>query len=225
MNISPTSATWVKPQPNVQTSAQRNQSIPSPETQLISGKKEAFAKAFYTQQEAPWLEPHTFIYNEVTEIRPRTKQEYIESTYGWSLIMSRVQSSHFNEFRNELMDLRPDLKSSNFSYTLGDDAELKIIDLDKKLGNDELKYLTDAINQKNDFKESARTHAKIIMALVDHDSDTFKGQYKLDLTNFQDVIDLGMIAASKKNDPREIWINQIKQNAERKEPSCIDIRV
>ncbi|KAA8713882.1 hypothetical protein F4W70_08680 [Pseudomonas cannabina] len=88
--------------------------------------------------------------------------------------MSRIESDHLSKFRNELMELRPDLAGINFSYTLGDDAELKIINLDGKLGEHELKFLTDAINKKTDFKEAAREHAKIIMTLVDHDTETFR---------------------------------------------------
>ncbi|POP89659.1 hypothetical protein CXB40_29680 [Pseudomonas syringae pv. avii] len=108
--------------------------------------------------------------------------------------MSRIQSSCYQKLRAELVDLRPDLAGKNFSYTVGDDAELKIIDLDDKLGTNEIKYLSDAINQKTQLKDAALTHAKILMTLADHDTDTFKGTYKFDLLNFKNIIDLGKIA-------------------------------
>ncbi|KPW22075.1 hypothetical protein ACKUFS_15945 [Pseudomonas cannabina] len=230
MNILPANAALIKPQSYVQNAAQRVPTIRSPEIHPTPGRKEEFAKAFYTREDEPWLNifysytDHTA--SEVkTEMRRTTKQEYIESTYGWSALEAEIQSCHFQKFRNELLDLRPDLAGASFSYTLGDDAELKIIDVNKKLGEHELKYLSDVINQKAEFKESARKQAKLIMTLVDHDTDTFNGQYKLDLTNFQDVIDLGTIAACKKNDPRDIWINQVRQHAEKKEMSLVDIRI
>ncbi|KPX45954.1 hypothetical protein ALP91_100595, partial [Pseudomonas savastanoi pv. glycinea] len=181
----------------------------SPEDKPALSKKEEFANAFYTREEEPWLQ---FTSNHPDEkdptkkvIRPMTKELYLEHLNVDALLMSELQSCFYQEFRAELIDLRPDLTGKNFSYTIGDDAELKIIDLDDKLGINEIKYLSDAINQKTHLKDAAITHAKILMTLADHDTDTFKGTYKLDLLNFQNIIDLGKIALSKKDDPSVLF--------------------
>ncbi|KPB88362.1 hypothetical protein ALQ72_02275 [Pseudomonas syringae pv. maculicola] len=178
--------------------------------------------------EEPWLQ---FTSNHTDDkdptkkvIRPMTKERYLENLNADAILMSRIQSSCYQKLRAELVDLRPDLAGKNFSYTVGDDAELKIIDLDDKLGTNEIKYLSDAINQKTQLKDAALTHAKILMTLADHDTDTFKGTYKLDLLNFKNIIDLGKIALSKKDDPSEIWINQIKEKAEKNSTHLIDTR-
>ncbi|SDR24900.1 hypothetical protein [Pseudomonas cannabina] len=179
MNIPPASITRLNSLIPVPASARTTPLDTLPETKSTLSTKEAAAKAFYTREDQPWLNrPYRYTDHtqpEVkTEIRSMTKQEYIEDAYAWSGLMSRIESDHLSKFRNELMELRPDLAGINFSYTLGDDAELKIINLDGKLGEHELKFLTDAINKKTDFKEAAREHAKIIMTLVDHDTETFR---------------------------------------------------
>ncbi|KPW50057.1 hypothetical protein ALO95_03903 [Pseudomonas syringae pv. antirrhini] len=200
----------------------------SPEAKPKLSEKEEFANAFYTRVEEPWLQ---FTSNHTDDkdptkkvIRPMTKERYLENLNADAILMSRIQSSCYQKLRAELVDLRPDLAGKNFSYTVGDDAELKIIDLDDKLGTNEIKYLSDAINQKTQLKDAALTHAKILMTLADHDTDTFKGTYKLDLLNFKNIIDLGKIALSKKDDPSEIWINQIKEKAEKNSTHLIDTR-
>ncbi|SDR54024.1 hypothetical protein [Pseudomonas cannabina] len=158
MNIPPASITRLNSLIPVPASARTTPLDTLPETKSTLSTKEAAAKAFYTREDQPWLNrPYRYTDHtqpEVkTEIRSMTKQEYIEDAYAWSGLMSRIESDHLSKFRNELMELRPDLAGINFSYTLGDDAELKIINLDGKLGEHELKFLTDAINKKQILKK------------------------------------------------------------------------
>ncbi|NAS98458.1 hypothetical protein CU664_16910 [Pseudomonas syringae pv. actinidifoliorum] len=229
MRISSITSDFILPQSRPEKSLPPEEAPLTSAVKLVPNTKEELAKAFYTREKEPWLKSfYTFTDHTgpvaKTEIRPMTKERYLEYLNADAILMSRIQSSCYQKFRAELIDLRPDLAGKNFSYTIGDDAELKIIDLDDKLGTNEIKYLSDAINQKTQFKDAAVRHAKILMTLADHDTDTFKGTYKLDLLNFQNVIDLGKIALSKKDDPSEIWINQIKEKAEKYSAHLIDTR-
>ncbi|MBI6855996.1 hypothetical protein YA0002_24845, partial [Pseudomonas cichorii] len=126
--------------------------------------------------------------------------------------------------RKELVELRPDLANKGFGYTLGDDAQIKVISYENSLNEDEIKWLTKTLNNIEELKENVISHAKIMMELVDHDTEKFGGKYILNLMNFQDTIDYGKVVAVKRNDMSEEWIRQIHQNAEKREPSLIDIR-
>ncbi|KAA8696631.1 Uncharacterized protein ALO80_00706 [Pseudomonas caricapapayae] len=229
MRINSIISDFILPQSRPENSLQPEQPLLTPSIKSVPTTKEELAQAFYTREEEPWLKSfYTFTDYTApvakTEMRQMTKERYLEYLNADAILMSRIQSSCYQKFRAELVDVRPDLAEKNFSYTIGDDAELKIIDLDDKLGTNEIKYLSDAINQKNQFKDAAVRHAKILMTLADHDTETFKGTYKLDLLNFQNIIDLGKIALSKKDDPSEIWINQIKEKAEKNSAHLIDTR-
>ncbi|RMQ49828.1 hypothetical protein ALQ04_01305 [Pseudomonas cichorii] len=188
--------------------------------------KEARAKAFYTREEEPWK--GEFYYNgkigaEETKT-PMTKEKFLRFEEMKSASQLRIQQSIYDRFRKELIELKPDLASKGFSYTLGDDAEIKVISYDNSLSEDEIKWLTKALNDMDSFKESVQSHARTMMTLVDHDTETFGGKYNLNLLNFQDTIDYGKIVAIRKNNLNEEWIKQIHQNAEKRETHIIDIK-
>lgn len=99
----------------------------------------------------------------------------------------------YDSFRKELQETHPDIARKNFGFTLTESASIKIIDYDNSLTENDTSVLTHAINGFREFKEQLQHHAKTIMTLVDHDHETFGGRYKLNISNFQDVIDYGKI--------------------------------
>ncbi|KPL65553.1 hypothetical protein PVFL_06195 [Pseudomonas viridiflava] len=131
------------------------------------------------------------------------------------------QYSFFCYFKEQILDTRPDLAEKSFSFTLGDDAEIKILDSGKSLSDDDLKWLTRAINSDVDFKSSVRQGAKLIMSLVDHDPKKFSGKTNLSLLNFQHIIDLGKVL-SHPIDMTEGWMKQVKEQDEKNGNSLID---
>ncbi|WP_231500855.1 hypothetical protein [Pseudomonas viridiflava] len=131
------------------------------------------------------------------------------------------QYAFFNLFKAQVSDTRPDLAEKSFSFTLGDDAEIKILDSGKSLSDDDLKWLTRAINSDVDFKSSVRQGAKLIMSLVDHDPKNFSGKTNLTLLNFQDIVDLGKVFSCP-IDITEGWMNQVKEHDKKNRDSLID---
>ncbi|MBX8529711.1 hypothetical protein K5D32_08575 [Pseudomonas cichorii] len=227
MNISSVVSNAVKPQlPSVQPGLSTPAKTAVSEAEPTLSAKEARAKEFYTREEEPW-KGKFYIYSDdfiKSEKRPMTKEHYLKHLESSAWINLTVQQSYYDSFRKELIELRPDLANKGFSYTLGDDAQIKIIATENSLSEDEIKWLTDTLNNIEAFKESVQSHAKAMMALVDHDTERFGGKYILNLMNFQDTIDYGKIVAVRKNDLSEEWIRQIHENAEKREPSLIDIR-
>lgn len=188
-------------------------------------EKEAKSKAFYTKEVEPW-KSGTIHYNEgnVTKTRPMTKDEYLDYTKSMSMIDIEVQQCQFARFRENLISIRPDLAGINISYTLDDEAHIKILDPDKVFSCEQLEWLSGAMNNLKDFKETVQSHAKKIMTLVDHDTETFGNRYTLNLMNFADTIDYGKIISVK--DQHEInnaWVKQVYENGQHRGEPVVDI--
>jgi len=224
MNISSMNSVSFKPQLPLQMTATKAIPTPAPDHKTVQEKKEAFAQAFYTKKEEPWR--GTFYqysdYTGTNETREMTKDQYIDSMKRKSELQLRILRSDHDKFQRNLMSIRPDLAQKNFSFTLGDDAELMILDPNGTLSPGEKNLLTDTLNTKTDIKGIVQTHAKIMMTLVDHDTKTFQGQYKLSLLNIHNVIDYGKVIESRKNDMNEGWTGQIRQNLKEENSSLID---
>ncbi|WP_122668400.1 hypothetical protein [Pseudomonas viridiflava] len=186
-------------------------------------KKEAFAKDFYTKEEEPWKGQFVNCGDNTikNELREMTKEQYLTFASMEASIELSNQYSFFCYFKEQILDTRPDLAEKNFSFTLGDDAEIKILDSGKSLSDDDLKWLTRAINSDVDFKSSVRQGAKLIMSLVDHDPKNFSGKTNLTLLNFQDIVDLGKVL-SHPIDITEGWMNQVKEHDKKNRDSLID---
>ncbi|XYQ83000.1 hypothetical protein ACTAB8_19605 [Pseudomonas syringae] len=186
-------------------------------------KKEAFAKEFYTKEEEPWKGQFVNCGDNIikNELREMTKEQYLTFARMEASIELSNQYSFFCYFKEQILDTRPDLAEKSFSFTLGDDAEIKILDSGKSLSDDDLKWLTRAINSDVDFKSSVRQGAKLIMSLVDHDPKNFSGKTNLSLLNFQHIIDLGKVL-SHPIDMTEGWMKQVKEQDEKNGNSLID---
>ncbi|MEN1831628.1 hypothetical protein AAIM60_02000 [Pseudomonas lijiangensis] len=227
MNIGSVVSTAVKPQlPSVQPGVSTPIKTAAPEVESALSAKEARAKAFYTREEEPW-KGKFYNYGDdfiKSENRPMTREVYVRQLEMDASINLTLMQCYYDDFRKELVELRPDLANKGFGYTLGDDAQIKIISYENNLNEDEIKWLTKILNNIEDLKENVLSHAKIMMTLVDHDTEKFGGKYILNLMNFQDTIDYGKVVAVRKNDLSEEWIRQIHENAEKREPSLIDIR-
>lgn len=185
------------------------------------------SKAFYTREAEPW-KGKTYIYSEFgkpEEVRPMTKAMYLEELKQNSNLELRFQQSIYSKIRNELGVFRPDLASKNFSYTLGDDEQIKLLNQDPSLTEDDLQYLTEIFNDRSGFRDSIHHHAKMAMALVDHDDEAFGGKYTLDLLNIQNTLDYGKLFTLKPENMHEAFIRQIIESGEKREHPLVDITV
>jgi len=192
--------------------------------QNVEDPREARAKAFYTREAEPWKDK-TYLYSEFggpEEERPLTKEMYLENLKDFSNIELMVQECFYSKIRNNLGVYRPELAKKNFSYTLDDDATIKILDPDLTLDEGERRYLTNLFNEQRGFADSVIDHAKMAMAMVDHDDKAFGGKYKLDLLNIQHTLDYGKLVLQKPEKMYEAFIRQILDNGEKREEPLID---
>lgn len=195
------------------------------ERKVEEDPREARAKAFYTREEEPWKKGFYFTTNisGVEETRPMTKEEYLEQMEVFATIELEIQQCHVDKIRTELGVLRPEIASKNFSYTLGDEGQIKILDPEHSLTEHELEYLTNLFNGRKGFKDSVTRHAKMAMALVDHDDKRFGSKFKLDLLNIQNTLDYGKLITLKPEQMHEAFVRQILDNGERREDPMVDI--
>lgn len=181
-----------------------------PERILTGAEK--FAKEFYTKEEEPWkklTEPESSGSGSI----PTTRKEYVKEQYFRSDLVLKKQHRIFNGFMEELHFMDPDVAVKNWSYTLGPDGEVKVLDPKGNLTDAETDRLTAAMNKFKNFKSNIQDHAKIIMRMVDHDTETFGNKYDVSLLNFHKIIDYGTINFIKL-ERNEDWKDQILSNRE-----------
>jgi hypothetical protein len=227
MNVNAIVPSPVKPLLPEQKAMPAETQLSAPNVTPPLSAKEQLARDFYTREEEPWKKFTTRIshYDGTTTVREMTKEEYLESKRGWSALDLRVMQSQLDKFRNSLIDMRPDLAGVNISYTLGDDAQIKVLDPQQTFNEEQLDWLTKSLNEVPHFRDTVQDHARKIMTLVDHDTETFGNRYKLSLSNFQDVIDYGKIMTVKNQDElNNAWIKQVHEKGELRGERLIDVK-
>ncbi|AAY38952.1 hypothetical protein ABNM12_18120 [Pseudomonas syringae] len=185
---------------------------------IASDEKATEKKVFYDDQKEPWLLES--INEHITN-----RLDYVAHKKRLDVLELALVNVTYDSFRKELQETHPDIARKNFGFTLTESASIKIIDYDNSLTANDTSVLTHAINEFRELKEQIQHHAKTIMTLVDHDHETFGGRYKLDISNFQDVIDYGKIMNTSVQKMQDEWINQVQSNAEKRDFSYISLAV
>jgi len=159
----------------------------------------------YEYEEAPWLK-----LNFDDPLMERFKKSFylIDITLE-SIGKLREINSTFLEFSERLKDLRPDIASTNYGFTLDENAEIKILDGRQPLTEADKLWLTDEINKFKDLRNTVHAHSKALMALVDHTKD-FSGKYNLNRHNFQSVIDYRDILNTSQHDFYERSLKMVR---------------
>lgn len=185
---------------------------------IASDEKATEKNVFYDDQKEPWLLES--INEHITN-----RLDYVAHKKRLDVLELALVNVTYDSFRKELQETHPDIARKNFGFTLNESASIKIIDYYNSLTENDTSVLTHAINGFREFKEQLQHHAKTIMTLVDHDHETFGGRYKLDISNFQDVIDYGKIMNTSVQKMQNEWINQVQNNAEKRDFSYISLAV
>jgi len=149
----------------------------------------------YEYEEAPWLK---LKFDDPLMERFKKSSYLIDITLE-SIGKLREINSTFGEFSERLKDLRPDIASSNYGFTLDENANIKILDGRQPLTEADKLWLTDEINKFKNLRNTIHAHSKALMALVDHTKD-FGGKYNLNRHNFQSVIDYRDILNTSQHD-------------------------
>lgn len=131
----------------------------------------------------------------------------------------------YREFHERLKDLRPDIASAGFGFTLDENSKLKILD-SGKLGEADKAWLTEEINTFKDIKQHVYKHSKLLIQLVEKDTQRFGGRFNLNSENFQNTVDYGDILNKKWGSMGasldSFYITQILENAEKRPPPLLD---
>lgn len=175
-------------------------------------------RPFYEYQKEPWLNDPGF--EDLSDLESYVIQK------GLFEHLYLASAMHTNDsFMKSLAETHPELASKRFGLTLGGDASIKIIDYDDGLTEADEFALAEAVNEFEDFKYKLQSVAKCIMTLVDHDYKTFGGRYKLDLENFQYVIDLSKVLKASAEQQHDEWVQQVHWGAEKRESLRIALEV
>jgi hypothetical protein len=103
----------------------------------------------------------------------------------------------YGEFYERLKDLRPDIASTGFGFTLDENAKIKILDSTQKLSDADKSWLTEEVNTFKDIRQHVRKHSETLIRLVETDIQKFGGKYNLNAQNFQKTINYGDILDDK----------------------------
>lgn len=133
-------------------------------------------------------------------------------------------SRQYREFYERVEDLRPDITSKGFGFTLDEDGKIKILDSGQQLSDADKSWLTEEINAFKDIRLHVNKHATLLMELVEIDTEKFGREYKLNARNFQSTIDYRDILneqwTTRGVSMDEHFTQQILENAE-KRPSTL----
>lgn len=183
------------------------------------------AETFYIREDEPWKQGFYPLPGERTENALAVeKEDYLNDLHDKAGQALTHTLKEYDKFRTELGVWRPELAKKDFGYTLDHDGNIKIIDYDNQLSDQDIEWLTDSFNEMGNFREGLRGHAKMLMTIVDHDTDRMKGHFKLDLINFQGVIDYAKSAVQNGN-LSDWWIRQVQEKSEKLDDPIIDINV
>lgn len=131
----------------------------------------------------------------------------------------------YGEFYERLKDLRPDIASAGFGFTLDENSKIKILD-SGKLGEADKSWLTEEINTFKDIKHHVYKHSKLLIQLVEKDTQRFGGRFNLNSENFQNTVDYGDILNKKWGgigaSLDSFFTRQILENAEKRATPLLD---
>ncbi|WP_095094170.1 hypothetical protein [Pseudomonas sp. Irchel 3A5] len=162
----------------------------------------------YVYEEAPWLK----LSFDDPLMEMSKKSLYLIDITLESIGQTEKINSAFKEFSERLKNLRPDIASTNYSFTLDENANIKILDGQQPLSDANKVWLTDEINKFKNFRNTVHAHSKTLMALVDHTKD-FGGKYNLNRYNFQSVIDYKDILNTSHHDFYERSLSMVQSHA------------
>lgn len=171
---------------------------------------------FYVYSEGPWLTDPGFE-------QCKDKEEYLYHKKNIEYLALAATQIGYDRFMKNLADAHPEIAAKKFGFTLDRNAFIKVLDYDDALNEEEKYVLTEALNNFENLKDSLQDRARAFMILADHDLEIFGGRYKLNLDNFQDVIDFGKILGASQKQMQVEWILQIELNAEQRDSAYVSV--
>jgi hypothetical protein len=118
----------------------------------------------------------------------------------------------------------PDLAKKGFSFTLGPDANLKIINYPNALTEAERSTVTELLNGLEDLREKIWAHAKNVM-IAQHDHETFGPTRDIGLHNFHEIIDYHKVLSKGVDGMQGEWVQQVWSYSTRTDSTYISTKV
>jgi hypothetical protein len=184
------------------TYAQQRQVSGSPDKEI------GVASGGVVDDEKPWLaEPNLKAI--------KSMGEYLSFKKVEANIALELAKVAYTSFKNEIYNLRPELASKNFSFSLDATGNIRIIDTHGTLSNEEKTWLTDRFDHRG-LKSHLTDHFKTSELLAKYDKTGFSAGYKLENMDLARITDYGKILES--DDMEQTWKNQISKRAEKRTP-------
>lgn len=188
--------------------------LPEQSFTAVPGANTSMTEAFYSYQQEPWL-------TETGYESVRSRLEYVERKKSFDQIHLALIQITYSQFRDHLTQVDPDIAKKNFGFTLGPDANLKVLNYANTLTEVEKSTVEDLINNFQDLKLAIQHQARDIMILADHDHETFGSARNVTLENFHSIIDYHKILSCGRDGMQAEWIRQVSNHAEPKTSTYI----
>lgn len=144
---------------------------------------------------APWMNK---------DIREKQKAIDVNSTFN-------SMDKAYKEFKSSLQRVAPNLAKLDFGFTLDPQGDL----VATGVSGQEKNKLTELLNQSENLKGLASEFANKVMKWGQADTYQGFGQYKLNVENFQNTINIGeALDASNVDIKKGIWVYQFSSKGE-----------
>lgn len=173
-----------------------------------SGKEIGVPSEGVVDEEKPWLaEPNLKAI--------KSMGEYLSFKKVEANIALELAKFAYISFKNEIYNLRPELASKDFSFSLDATGNIRIIDTHGTLSNEEKTWLRARLDHRG-LKGHLTDHLKTSELLAKYEKTGFGAGYKLENMELARIIDYGKILES--DDMEQTWKNQIAERAEKRTP-------
>lgn len=127
-----------------------------------------------------------------------------------------VAKSLYQDFREQLSEINPELASKHFGFTVDASGSFRILDPHNNLTQSEKVWLTEQLGELRGFKENLMAHMEASTLLAKHDKAGFLSRYQLDNGKMDHLIDYSAVLTSE--DMERAFNEQIQYRAMRKTP-------
>lgn len=172
----------------------------------------------YEYEEKPWM---TYDRYDSSLDEYDNKSLYIIHTHLDAIGHLRGLQLKFEQFTDHVKDLRPDIASVEFSFTLDENANIKILASPVELSEVDIDWLTKEINNFDGLRATAHAHSKTLMAMIDH-LEPYKGKYTLNRYNFQSTMFYGDNLRVPWGDLQRNFLQKLTHYVEKKPQTLLD---
>ncbi|MND75205.1 MULTISPECIES: hypothetical protein [Pseudomonas] len=135
-------------------------------------------------------------------------------------LMLKKMEGIYSDFKKDLQNKWSGLAHNVMGFTVAEDGQLKVTSPPDTLTARDEEVLNTLLNEAKGLQPLTLKHAKTVIELIQLDKPQFEGKVKLDLSNFHNMIDYGLLLNKGALDlgSSDSWLDQLHKKAE-KDPS------